>query len=89
MQTLYIKWIANKDLLCHTGNHTQYFVITDNGRQREKRIHRYLSLFLSLSLSESLSYTLETYNTVNRLHFNKKFFKKVVVLTLLGLKNSL
>ena len=33
-----------------------------------------LSLSLFLSLSESLSYTLETYSTVNRLHFNKKIF---------------
>ena len=23
---LYLKWIANKDLLCHTGNSVQYFV---------------------------------------------------------------
>ena len=23
---LYLKWIASKDLLCHTGNSVQYFV---------------------------------------------------------------
>ena len=33
---LYTKQIINKDLLCHTGNSTQYSVITYVGKKSEK-----------------------------------------------------
>ena len=32
---LYIKQITNKDLLYSTGNYTQHFVITYNGKESE------------------------------------------------------
>ena len=38
---LYIKQI-NMDLLYGTGNYIQYLVITDNGKETEKRIHKYM-----------------------------------------------
>ena len=50
---LYIKQIANKDLLHNTGNNTQYFVITYKEKETEKES-------LSTCLSESLCCTLET-----------------------------
>ena len=31
-----LKWIMNKDLLCSTGNSTQYSVITYMGKESEK-----------------------------------------------------
>ena len=34
---LYIKQIANKDLLYSTGNYTQYFVITYKRKESEKK----------------------------------------------------
>ena len=34
--SLYIKQITNKDLLYHTGNSTQYSVITDMGKESEE-----------------------------------------------------
>ena len=33
---LYTKQITNKDPLCHTGNSTQYSVITYVGKESEK-----------------------------------------------------
>ena len=42
---LYTKQITNKDPLCHTGNSTQYSVITYVGKESEKEgICIYLSL---------------------------------------------
>ena len=34
---IYIKYVTNKDLLYSTGNYTQYFVITYNGKESEKK----------------------------------------------------
>ena len=33
---LYIKYITNKDLLCSTGNSTQYSVMTYMGKESKK-----------------------------------------------------
>ena len=41
---LYMKQIANKDLLYGTGNYTQYFVITYNGRENKKLYILYIQL---------------------------------------------
>ena len=38
---IYIKYVTNKDLLYSTGNYTQYFVITYNGKESEKKIDIY------------------------------------------------
>ena len=43
---LYIKQINNKGLLYYTGNYTQYFVITDNGKEYEKEwIYIYMYMY--------------------------------------------
>ena len=52
---LYKKQINSKDLLYSTGNHTQYFVITYNGKKSEKEY---------ICKTESLCCTPETNTTV-------------------------
>ena len=42
---LYIKQIASKDLLYSTGNYIQYFVINHNGKESEKGIYIYISIY--------------------------------------------
>ena len=39
---LYVKEINNKDLLCSTGNYTQYFVITYEGKESKEELYIYI-----------------------------------------------
>ena len=50
---LYVKQIANKDLLYSTGNYTQYFVITFKVKEFEKE-------YIYICITESLCCTPET-----------------------------
>ena len=45
---LYTEWINNKVLLYSTGSYVQYPVINNNGKDFEKRISLYISLYLRL-----------------------------------------
>ena len=60
---LYIKYITNKDLLYGTGNYTQYFVITYNGKILKRNIYIYIYTFvyflfmcISIFFSDSFPY---------------------------------
>ena len=53
----------NKDLLYSTGNYTQYFVMTYNGKEYEKEYtysHTYVYTHTHIYKIESLCWTLET-----------------------------
>ena len=45
---LYTEWINNKVLLYSTGSYTQYPVVNHNGKEFEKRISIFISLYLRL-----------------------------------------
>ena len=63
---LCMKQINDKDLLCSTGNSTQYLMI-----YYRKRIQKTVDLYLN----NSVCYTAET-NTINQLYSNLKNYLK-------------
>ena len=62
METITLKWINNKVLICSTENYFQYPVINYNGKEYKKEC---IDVFLSFCSVTEIGIT------VNQLYFNK------------------
>ena len=67
---LYIKQVANTDLLCSTGNYIQYSCNNLKWKRIWKRIYLHVHIYICNWIT-----LLYTRNIVNQLYFNFFFFK--------------
>ena len=71
---LYLKWIANKDLLHSTGNSAQCYVASWMGGESGGRMDTYIHMAESLCASpETITTLLISYTPIQN---KKRFFKK-------------